>query len=63
LTGRTTGELVTVDRGWLTELVEFAAAAVGAIERGNTRAAGVKLERRCTSAILATGAAPPDCPR
>lgn len=63
LSGRTSGELVTVDKGWLTEVLERLAEAVGAVERGNVRAAGVKQERRCTAAILATGKEPPDCAR
>jgi hypothetical protein len=44
-------------------VLERLADAIGAVERGNNRAAGVKLERRCTAAILATGTAPADCPR
>ena len=63
LTGRKSGELVTVDKGWLGEVLERLADAVGAVERANNRAAGVKLERRCTAAILATGTAPANCPR
>ncbi|WP_267396964.1 MULTISPECIES: hypothetical protein [unclassified Sphingomonas] len=53
---------MTVDRGWLGELLELTASAVAAVERGNNRAAGVKLERRCTSALISTGSAPEDCP-
>jgi hypothetical protein len=47
----------------LAELVERFAQSIGAIERANARAIGVLLERRCTTAILATGTAPADCPR
>jgi hypothetical protein len=54
---------VTVDKGWLGEVLERLAEAIGAVERGNTRAAGVKLERRCTAAIIATGTPPADCTR
>jgi hypothetical protein len=61
LSGRQSGEMVAVDKGWLGELLERFAEAVGAVERGNTRAAGVKLERRCTAAILATGTARAVC--
>jgi len=53
---------VTIDRGILTELYERLAEAIGAVLRANTRAAAVKLERRCTTAILSTGTAPADCP-
>lgn len=63
LTAKPTGELVTIDRGILGELVERFAEAVGAVARGNTRAVAVELERRCTAAIIATGSAPADCPR
>jgi hypothetical protein len=61
LSGRKSGELVTVDKGWLGEVLERFAEAIGAVERGNTRAAGVKQERRCTAAILATGTPPAGC--
>ncbi|UYY60091.1 hypothetical protein [Sphingomonas sp. S2-65] len=61
--GRKSGELVTVDKGWFGEALERYAEAVGAVERANNRAAGVKLERRCTAALFATGLAPADCPR
>jgi hypothetical protein len=54
---------VTIDRSILSEIVERFAEAIGAVERGNARAVAVALERRCTSAIIATGSAPPDCPR
>lgn len=63
LSARPTGELVSIDKGVLTELVERFAEAIGAIERGNTRAVAVKLERGCTAAILSTGAAPAGCTR
>ncbi len=62
LSGKASGELVTVDKGWLAELIELVATAIGAVERGNTRAAGVALERRCTAGIFATGSAPAGCP-
>lgn len=63
LSAKPTGELVSIDKGILAELVERFAQALGAIARGNTRAIGVGIERRCTSAILSTGTAPADCPR
>jgi hypothetical protein len=63
LEAKPSGDLVTIDRSILGELVERFAEALAAIARGNTRAAGVELERRCTSAILTTGTAPADCPR
>lgn len=61
LTARPTGELVTIDRGVLAELTAFAAAAIGAVEWLNTRIGALKLERRCTAAVLATGTAPAAC--
>lgn len=62
LTAKPTGELVSIDKGILTEIFERLAEAVGAVARGNTRAIGVQLERRCTAAILSTGTVPADCP-
>lgn len=62
LTAKPSGQLVTIDLGILTELVTRFAEAIGAIERGNTRAGAVKLERRCVAAQLATGTMPADCP-
>jgi len=53
---------VTIDKAILTELYERLVEAIAAIARGNTRAAAVKLERRCASAILSTGVTPPGCP-
>jgi hypothetical protein len=61
LTAKPTGEVVTIDRGILAEIVERFAEAIGAVERGNSRAVGVALERRCTAAVIATGVAPADC--
>jgi hypothetical protein len=55
--------VVTIDRGILSEIVERFAEAIGAVGRGNARAVAVALERRCTSAVLATGQAPAECPR
>ena len=63
LTAKPSGEVVTIDRGIFAELVERFAEAIGAVERGNARAVGVRLERRCTAAILSKGSAPADCPR
>jgi len=62
LSAKPTGELVTIDKGLLSELYERLAEAIAAIARGNTRAAAVKLERHCVSAILSTGVTPPGCP-
>jgi len=63
LTAKPAGEVVTIDRSILAEIVERFAEAIGAVERGNDRAVAVALERRCTAAILATGAPPPECPQ
>ena len=63
LTAKPVGELVTIDRGILAEIVERFAEAIGAVERGNGRAIAVAQERRCTASVIATGSAPPDCPR
>ncbi|USU06278.1 hypothetical protein NF699_06355 [Sphingomonadaceae bacterium OTU29LAMAA1] len=61
ITGKLSGELVAVDRGWLAEAMERLGEAIGAVERGNVRAGAVKQERRCVSAVLSTGIAPPSC--
>jgi hypothetical protein len=63
LTAKPAGEVVTIDRGILSEIVERFAEAIGAVERGNARAVAVALERRCTTALLATGQLPAECPR
>ena len=52
-----------MDRGVLAELTTTAAAAIGAVERLNTRIGGLVRERACTAAIFATGTAPAGCPR
>ena len=61
LTAKPTGEVVTIDRGILAEIVERFAEAIGAVERGNARAVAVALERRCIAAVIATGVAPAEC--
>lgn len=63
LSGKKSGELVQVDKAWLNETLQLAAAAVGAVARGNDRAGANKLYDRCVAAIMATGAAPVDCPK
>lgn len=63
IAGKATGELVAIDRGVLAELTTTAAAAIGAVERLNTRIGGLVRERACTAAIFATGTAPAGCPR
>lgn len=62
LRAQPSGELVTIDRAVLSELYQRLAEAIGAVWRANDRAAAVKLERRCTAAILSGGTAPADCP-
>ena len=61
IAAKPTGELVTIDRGVLTDLVTAAAAAIGAVERLNTRIGGIVQERACTAAIFATGETPAGC--
>ncbi|WP_230781579.1 hypothetical protein [Sphingomonas sp. Leaf37] len=61
ITGKLSGELVAVDRGWLAEVLDRLVEAIGAVERGNVRAGGVKQERRCVAVVLATGAVPLGC--
>ena len=58
---RRNGEPITVDKGWLTELVERFAEAAAAVARGNARAAGVEAELACVTAVFDTGALPTGC--
>lgn len=62
LSARPSGALVSIDKAVLDELYQRLAEAIGAVTRGNIRAAGVKKERRCVSAIFETGKTPADCP-
>ena len=55
------GELVSIDKGVLDELLERFAQAIGAVERLNARMIAVRQERLCTAAILLTGIAPRGC--
>lgn len=57
------GELVTIDKSILLEVYQRLAEAIAAITRGNIRAGGVLIERRCTSALLETGRPGADCPQ
>lgn len=61
LTAPQTGELVSVPKAFLAELIERFAAAVAAVGRGNVRAAAVRQERTCVDAILRTGRPLPGC--
>lgn len=61
LTAPQTGELVSVPKAFLAELIERFAEAVAAVGRGNGRATAVRQERTCVDAILLTGTTPPGC--
>lgn len=61
IAGKPSGELVSIDKGVLSELYERFGAAIGAVERGNNRAAGVKTLWRCVDAIMRTGVTPAAC--
>jgi len=61
IAGKPSGELVSIDRGVLTDIVERFAQAAGAIERGNNRAGGVRKLWTCVDAIMRTGVAPAGC--
>lgn len=61
IAGTPTGELVSIDKGVLGEITERLAQAVGAIERGNNRAAGVRRLWTCVDAIMRTGVTPAGC--
>ena len=55
------GERVAIDRAVLGELAERLAEAIAAVERANTRAAGVARLWACTDAAFRTGAMPAGC--
>lgn len=55
------GELVSVDKSFLAELLERFAEAIAAVGRLNGRAVAVREERICVDAILRTGTAPAGC--
>lgn len=55
------GETATIDRGVLGELYERLAEAVGAVERGNVRAGGVRRLWTCVDTILRTGVVAQGC--
>lgn len=55
------GEAVSIDRAVLGELAERLAEAIAAVERLNTRAAGVRQLWTCTDAAFRTGTAPAGC--
>lgn len=61
LTAKPSGKLMTIDQAIFLEIVQGFANAIGAVERGNRRAAAADQERECQRAILATGAAPKGC--
>ena len=61
IAGRPAGELVSIDKGVLDELLERFAQAIGAVERGNNRAGGVKALWSCVNVILRTGVRPVNC--
>ena len=61
LTGKPSGEQVSIDKGVLAELVERTAQAIGAVERGNERAAGLKALWLCVDTIMRTGVTPVAC--
>lgn len=61
ITAKPAGELVSIDKGILDDLLERFAQAIGAVERGNNRAGGVKALWSCVDAIMKTGAHPSTC--
>lgn len=61
LTGKPSGEQVSIDKGVLAEFAERTAQAIAAVERGNERAGGVKALWSCVDTIMRTGATPPAC--
>gem|GEM_PF-3015725 len=62
LEAKPSGELVSIDKGFLGELLDRAAEAIAAVGRLNSRLIAVRQERSCADAILRTGVAPAGCP-
>jgi hypothetical protein len=61
IAAKPSGELVSIDKGILDELLERFAQAIGAVERGNNRAGGVKALWICVDEVMRMGATPPHC--
>lgn len=61
IAGKPSGELVSIDKGVLAEILERFAQAAGAIERGNNRAGGVRKLWTCVDVIMRAGVAPVGC--
>lgn len=61
IAAKPTGELVSIDKGILAELIERYSQAIGAVERGNNRVGGVKALWTCVYAIMRTGVRPATC--
>lgn len=56
-----TGVMQSVDAGWLAAVSNRLAEAIGAVTRGNIRAAGNKAANRCVKAVFETGITPASC--
>lgn len=56
------GKEVKIDAGILEEVYTRLGEAVGAVERGNARAAGTETFWKCITSIWETGKAPSICP-
>ena len=61
IAGKPSGELVSIDKGVLAEIVERLAQAADAIERSNNRAGGVRKLWICVDAIMHTGVLAKGC--
>lgn len=55
------GEMVTVDKGMLSQLTDGYVGALGMVARLNLRIAGFSAWAACQKASLATGQSPPGC--
>lgn len=63
LTGKTSGEMIVIDKGAYREQLDLLAQAIGAVARLNNRQGARNAYDRCVKAIFETGRPPADCER
>jgi len=62
LTGKTSGEMILIDKGAYREQLDLLSEAIGAVARLNNRQGARNAYDRCVKAIFETGKVPPRCP-
>ena len=63
LTGKTSGEMILIDKGAYREQLDLLSEAIGAVARLNNRQGARNAYDRCVKAIFETGTASGDCPQ